>query len=359
MTKDGSLSRWFSMGNLERELDIYKNLCRQNIDVGIVSFDINDKKFSKLIYPIKVYPLRGGSSNTKLFQEARKKYKKILMLASIYKTNQVKGSELAIRLGKNFNKPIIVRSGYLPSLHPQPGDEKFINKIEEKALINANLFFVSSLEDKQYLQKKYPIFKEKIKVVPNYVNIKIFKPRSIKKRYDIIYIGRGSKQKNLMLLLKALLVLRNQNIQIKTLMIGNCNQKEDLVTFAEKNGLGIEWKGGVPSKLLPHYLNQAKLFILPSKYEGHPKALLEAMSCGLMCVGMNVVGVKEVIDHKKNGFLSPQNPRKLAQLILELLKNKRIREYCGHNARKKIVNYFSLEKIMKKEISLYNILQEK
>ena len=52
-----------------------------------------------------------------------------------------------------------------------------------------------------------------------------------------------------------------------------------------------------------NYLQLSNIFVLPSKSEGLPNCLLEAMSCGLACIGSDVVGISDLIEHGYNGLL--------------------------------------------------------
>lgn len=101
------------------------------------------------------------------------------------------------------------------------------------------------------------------------------------------------------------------------------------------------------------------MFVLPSRHEGHPKALTEAMSCGLMCIGTKVEGTREMINHGKDGLLCMQNPESLAFTIMSALKNERLRERCGKQARQKIIDHFSLGKICDQELQIYKTIIQK
>ena len=72
---------------------------------------------------------------------------------------------------------------------------------------------------------------------------------------------------------------------------------------------------------MPYVLNQAKVFILPSYYEGHSKALLEAMSCELPCVGSDVVGIKEDIQYMETGYLCETDYKSIANAIETVLSD--------------------------------------
>lgn len=85
------------------------------------------------------------------------------------------------------------------------------------------------------------------------------------------------------------------------------------------------------------YLASAQLFVLPSRTENLPMALLEAMAHGLPCVATAVGGVAEVIEPGRTGILvPPEDPVALADAILELLRKPAWAKTLGENAAAKI-----------------------
>lgn len=76
-----------------------------------------------------------------------------------------------------------------------------------------------------------------------------------------------------------------------------------------------------------------------------PCALLEAMACGCACVSVNACAVPEYIEHGVNGLLS-NNPQELKLHLLSLLKDKKLRDKLGNNARKTILEKASLSKFV-------------
>ena len=66
-------------------------------------------------------------------------------------------------------------------------------------------------------------------------------------------------------------------------------------------------------------INQAIHFILPSYFEGHPKALLEAMSCGMPCIGTDINGIREDIEHLVTGYLCETDFKSIADAIDTLM----------------------------------------
>ena len=103
-----------------------------------------------------------------------------------------------------------------------------------------------------------------------------------------------------------------------------------------------------PAKSVPdlvnHY-NTSKVFLCTSTVSPISFALLEAMSCGLPVVAMATCAVPEIITHNHNGMIS-NNPEDLQKYCLELLEDEDKRKELGNNARKTIIERFSLEKFV-------------
>ena len=110
-------------------------------------------------------------------------------------------------------------------------------------------------------------------------------------------------------------------------------------------------------KAIKNIIQTSRIFILPSISEGMPNSLMEAMALEMPCIASNVGGVSELIDHNVDGLLvEPNNPKKLAELILLLLEDDKLQKKLGTNARKKMVNKFNWDQIIKEFENLSNKL---
>ena len=138
-------------------------------------------------------------------------------------------------------------------------------------------------------------------------------------------------------------------------MVGGCSDNQHLREIVESDRLNVTFKANVPNAELPGLLNQARAFILPSLCEGHPKALIEAMSCALACIGTNVVGIRDNIQHLKTGYLCQTESESLADAIAEVLTNRELRGKMGVNARNHVKQNFDIERILELEL---NAIQE-
>jgi glycosyltransferase involved in cell wall biosynthesis len=80
------------------------------------------------------------------------------------------------------------------------------------------------------------------------------------------------------------------------------------------------------NQLLPDELNVSEIFILPSLYEGNPKALIEAMACGKPVIGTKVTGIKELILHGETGLLCDPDIDSIRETIKNLLIDQKTQE---------------------------------
>ncbi|ODS37374.1 hypothetical protein BEH94_07815 [Candidatus Altiarchaeales archaeon WOR_SM1_SCG] len=361
-----SLKTWADVGNLDRELGIYKRLSDKLKRVNFITYGWEqDKIYADNLGDIKLLPARWYSGRMFTTLHLLLKYYSELNDTDIIKTNQIPGSEIAIWFKKHIGKKLIIRCGYLHStfIKNQTRDGKIINRaiqLEKNAFTSADTGVVTSQRDQDYVIEKYEIKPEKIKVIPNYVVTDVFKPHpEIQKKYDLIFVGRGGNQKNIGNLLEAIKYLKTKGQNISLVMVGGgCDDKKIRETVNNYD-LNVTFKGNILNFELPRILNQAKIFILPSYYEGHPKTLLEAMSCGMPCIGSDVTGIKEDIEHTKTGYLCETDYRSIANAVETLISDESLQKTLGKNAREYILKKYSIDKILKMELDVIQEVAEK
>ena len=99
--------------------------------------------------------------------------------------------------------------------------------------------------------------------------------------------------------------------------------------------------------------NKYFIYVLCSRFEGNPKTLLEAMSCGCTVVATNVDGINNIVENKINGYLVEEHEEDLRKILIYLKKNQTIQSIVGENARKYILKNNSFTTSVKNEITLY------
>ena len=100
--------------------------------------------------------------------------------------------------------------------------------------------------------------------------------------------------------------------------------------------------------------NAVHTFVLPSLSENLPNTIMEAMACGVPCVGFNVGGIPEEIDHQKNGYVARyRDAADLAQGIRWVLCEADYAELSAQAVRKVLANY-SQQAVALQYIEVYN-----
>lgn len=354
-----SLKTWTDVGTLDRELEIYKKLSKKLEKVNIVTYGgKKDRQYLKSLEKINLLSTTWYKNRNMTILGLLLKYLPQIYKSDVLKTNQIPGSEIPIWIKKHFNKKLIVRCGYLHSyfINNQSKDQKIISQavqLEKEAFSCADMGIVTSSWQRDIVIKQYNIKPEKIRVIPNYVITDFFKPHpEIEKKYDLIFVGRNGSQKNSENLIKAMRYIKTKGKHISLLMVGGCSSDNAIKELSDQYKLDITFKGNIPNYDLPYMLNQSKVFILPSHYEGHPKVLLEAMSCGLPCIGSDVSGIKEDIEHMKTGYLCKTNFESIANAIETVLSDDSLQKKIGNNAREYILKNYSIDKIFKMELEV-------
>ena len=118
----------------------------------------------------------------------------------------------------------------------------------------------------------------------------------------------------------------------------------------------VEWWGKRDD--MPRIFAASHLVCLPSAYgEGIPKVLIEAASCGRAVVTTDSPGCREIVRDGENGLLIPvRQAGELAGAIKKLIENPDLRRKMGSKGREMVVNEFSIEKVVKETLSVYEEL---
>jgi len=232
---------------------------------------------------------------------------------------------------------------------------KLYFKLDLLALNLFNSVIAVSTNIKQYLVSN-KINESIVDVIPNAVDIQ---PSNIidkseisllKDKYGIIekdlilgYVGRISSEKGIKYLLDSVSLLKNANLSVKLLIIGDGPDYDEMQKLVKENHITNEviFLGFQENIFL--WLNTMDLFVLPSLTEGTPLALLEAMSAGVPVVATRVGGVPDIIKDGINGVLvTPGSKEAIAEAIIKLSSDKALISRIVNNAKDLIDNNYSI-----------------
>lgn len=347
-----SLEKWAKTGLIDREIRLYNELAKHFKKIYFITYgDKKEQKYKHLLANnIEILFNKWKLNNLVYSFLAPFLHRKVLKNVWVFKTNQVSGSWTAVIAKKIFRKKLVIRQGYQLSLFVKKNFLKiFLAQITERfAYKNADSIITTT--DKEFILAKYRLKNQKIKIIPNFIETNVFKPLFVKKdSRRLIFIGRFIKRKNILTLIKAI-----KDLDVKLILIGKGILKKKIEQKIKDEKIrNVKLSGVIPNNRMPLELNKSQIFIIPSFFEGNPKVLLEAMACGLAVIGADVKGIREIITHKQNGYLCETKSESIRKAIIELIKNPKLAEKIGKNARKYILENCSLELIVKKELEVY------
>ncbi len=206
---------------------------------------------------------------------------------------------------------------------------------------------------KIFIASKYSIDPRKISVIPNGIQNTFFieAKHQLEKAKKLLFVGRLSIQKNIPLLIEALSLI-HEPIQMDIVGTGEEeNHIKNLINHYKLKNVYLHGKKTGDS-LLSFYKN-ADVFILPSKQEGFPVALLEAMSAGLPIIATSNDGTEALI-HNNGVIVKPPTPQNFANTILKIIQNKEIRTKYSFES-KRIASKFLWPNVINKFIKLYTL----
>ena len=218
------------------------------------------------------------------------------------------------------NIPLVVASGEseLPSFLSND-----VNLPKCKSV--SKVICVSSKNKNESIEKGLTT-EDKCIVLPNAIDNSIFKvsdPVSLKKSLGITesdfvvsFVGWFNERKGSIRVSEALKRIADANI--KALFIGSGTEEPDYQ--------GILFKGAVPHKDIPNYLNCADVFVLPTLKEGCCNAIVEAMACGLPVISSNREFNWDILDETNSIMVDPTNMDEIVAAIQKVYSDKVARQ---------------------------------
>lgn len=215
-----------------------------------------------------------------------------------------------------------------------------------------------------------PWLKDRISVIPNGIDLSMFDiPDALinRKRVElgvndgtkiILYAGRLVKEKGADVLIRAVDFLKasEEGMDWRLFIAGDGPERDDLAGLCSTLNLGdrVQFLGNRSD--VPELMAASDLVVLPSRWEGLPLSLLEAMAAGKPVVACQVGGVSEVIRDGKEGFLvPPEAPEAFKIAIQKLLNNPGLMSSLGQ-AGKQRAEFYSSETVTNQVRSLYIML---
>lgn len=353
LTKGNTLRTWVETGSFEREIALYRRLRPYVARLSVVSYGGPDElDMQEKLGDIEVIANHLCLPPRRYYVSLVGRLKPRAGEFPVFKSNQVPGAEFAVAAARFRRGKSIARCGFLVSDFARREFGEMSRQAKRARLREAVVFkfadqcVVTTDAMARSLQSDYSIDPAKIEIIPNYVDTDMFKPLSAEKTRprSLCFVGRLEEQKNPLALVRA---LQGQNLGLT--IIGEGGLKNDVAKLATELGVQIEFLSNVANERLPEIINSAMAFVLPSLYEGHPKALIEAMGCGVPIITTKVPGIENITEDGKTAILCDISADSLRKGISRVAVDPVFAAEIGAAARTFVVNNYSLDKTAEHE----------
>ena len=172
----------------------------------------------------------------------------------------------------------------------------------------------------------------------------------------ITTVTRVTKQKGVLTLLKAADLVHRVLPKARFLVVGPVESEGPFAVPKDEFEKRSQYVLATGSRAdVPSILGMSDLFAFPSEYaEGVPRALMEAALCALPIVATDLPGCQEVVTDGWNGVIAPQrNPSKLAEIIVDLLRERERARQLAARGPDVIRAKFSLDQVVASHAKLY------
>src|SRR3989338_4502368 len=273
----------------------------------------------------------------------------------ILKTNQMWGAWVPLITKWLTGKCLLVRCGFqhyyflIAGRHPKIGRILFY-LFSRIVYACANHIIVTTGKISEFVAQRFFIKRDKISVLPNLVDTELFSSKATTSSDGnrFLFVGRLNKEKNIFNLIEG---CKNAGVGLD--LVGRGDLGLGLEKLAEQINADARFLGTYPNRQLPDIFAKYQVFILPSLYEGNPKSLIEAMSCGKAVIGSDIDGINELIKDGKTGILCGISAKEITSAILKIKDDPQMQRRLGENARQYVVENFSINKTIDKEFNLY------
>lgn len=309
------------------------------------------------------------------FTPPNKRVKKICVNAHHYSfAEQVKFARILRRQKldlmhfTHFNAPILYRGSSIVTIHDLtlsffPGKKmtSWVHRAGYHAVLSsivkrAKGIIAVSENTKKDLGELLKISPEKVAVIYEGV-AKEFEVMGIPKKDILLYTGVWRSHKNLVGLLEAFAKLRNQgDFSGKLVITGREDphypEVRETISKLELEDR-VELTGLVSEQHLIELYNEARVYVLPSFYEGFGLSPLEAMACGTPVVASNSSCIPEVCGEENARFFDPKNVDEMAKVIEDVWFDDELQNKLREKGLRRVKD-FSWKRMAKKTFDLYN-----
>ncbi len=308
----------------------------------------------RLLSGVELIPRQGGGGHRlyalKLPWMARAQFE----ACHVLRVFQAVGALPALIARLRYGTPYVTTYGYryheFARVEGRMGSYVMLRLLEPLLLRRAAAVIVTTDELADTVSRLSP--RTPIHLIPNGVDTRLFAPEESKEATtpSVLFVGRLTRQKNVPVLLRAMAAMERP---ARLTIVGDGPLRSELEQLARSLAVDCHFAGTVAQEEIPAAMHRASLFALPSLIEGHPKALIDAMSCGMACVASDCDGNRRLIRHGETGLLfASDDAGQLAEQIAHLLARPDLASALGRAARQQVLATLDIDALLAKEVRL-------
>ncbi len=272
---------------------------------------------------------------------------------------------IAKPIGSILGVPLVINHDHTND--PHRIDNKLLLALDKSTNCFAHHIIAVAAACRDFLIQHESIPPEKITLVPNAIDLRRFSPGTIDRRESraklglppeapvIAGVGRLNPQKNFSLFLQIAAAVSAEIPDARFLLAGEGPEEPLLREQASTLGITdrVVFAGYIPDTRLVY--SAADILLMPSRFEGLPMTLLEAMAMRLPVVASNLDGIAEVITDTREGFLAePGHAQAFSSRILQLLRDPSLASRIATSALSKIETNHSVEQMTSAVEAIYD-----
>jgi glycosyltransferase involved in cell wall biosynthesis len=218
------------------------------------------------------------------------------------------------------------------TFHEPPGGLEFLS-ISKELLRDVSAVILVCEAQRSYFESMVP--SDRIYVIPHGIDTSFFRRASALSK-DPVCITVGNHYRDFVTLERTMEYVWSKRPDVRLIAIGTGRPPNSHITI---NDPRVEYLQDVDDHALLAAYQQARVALLSLKAATASNALLEAMACGLPTITTNCGGIPEYVGKDGGILISPNDPRRFAAAILDLIPADSVAEAIGANARKRACQF--------------------
>lgn len=246
--------------------------------------------------------------------------------------------------------------------------QKLIHQIEWWLTFESVRTICCSQYMSEQVNRIFELPPDKVVIIPNGVDVESFRRdvnvEVVRRKYIppnhklVFFVGRLVYEKGVQTVLEAMPRILKRIPELVFVIAGTGPHLRQLQAQVQELGLEnkVKFTGYLDSDQLYAFYKTADLTVVPSLYEPFGMVVLESMAMGCPTIAADTGGLKEIVVHEETGLkFTPGNPDSLAEAMLRVLVDEKLKERIVSDANALLGNQFNWQRISARTVEVYEL----